>query len=226
MQTLRTRILSAATTQSRKERRRVGYRSEVGRDLRARRGRLCRRAARNRFHLHRGADLAPDGAGPLLLRHAGRHPAEGHAGRHGDRGQEPVVQVQRDDPRCGPQPARLRARHELARARAPRRRARDPGVPLRGQVPEQPERRDRPLGRDDLLLRPVVRALSRLRDRARAGARLAGRLPDPARRRAGRAAARRREGRVRDAERAVLLPGRVAPLRQRHAGGVTSRSTT
>ena len=37
--------------------------------------------------------------------------------------------------------------------------ARDPRLPLAGQVPEQPERRDRPLGRHDLLLRPVVRPL-------------------------------------------------------------------
>ncbi len=110
----------------------------------------------------------------------------------GDRGPEAVLQVQRDDARRRPQPARLRARHELARARAHRRRARDARLPLRGQVPEQPERRLRPLRRDDLLLRPVVRALSRLRDRARAGARLAGRLPDPAGRRAGRARPRRR----------------------------------
>ena len=177
------------------------------------------RAARDRFHLHRGADLAPGGAGAVLLRHAGRRPAEGHARRSGHRGQEPVVQVQRDDARGRPQPARLRARHELARARAARRRARDARVPLRGQVPEQPERRHRPLGRDDLLHRPVVRPVPRLRHRARARARLAGRLPDPARRRPGRARAGDRAGRVRHAERALLLARRVAALRQRHAAG-------
>ena len=49
-------------------------------------------------------------------------------------------------------------------------------------------------------------------------ARLAGRLPRPARRR--RPAAGRREGRVRAAERALLLARRVAALHQRHAEGV------
>ena len=56
-------------------------------------------------------------------------------------------------------------------------------------------------------------------DRARAGARLAGRVPHPARRRPGRARPRRRPGRVRHAERALLLARRVAPVRQRHAAG-------
>ena len=99
------------------------------------------RAARDGLHLHRGADLASRRAGPLLLRHARRRAPQGHARRCGDRGAPAVVQVQRDDARRRPQPARLRARHELARPRAPRRRARDPRLPLRGQVPEQPERR-------------------------------------------------------------------------------------
>ena len=84
----------------------------------------------------------------------------------------------------------------------------------------------RPLRRDDLLLRSLVRALPRLRDRARAGARLAGRLPDPAGRRPGRARARGRRGRVRDAERALLLARRVAAVHQRHPPRATSRSST
>ena len=50
-----------------------------------------------------------------------------------------------------------------------------------------------------------------------ARARLAGRVPHPARRRAGRARAGGGAGRVRHAERALLLAGRVAPLHQRHA---------
>ena len=70
------------------------------------------------------------------------------------------------------------------------------------------------LGRDDLLQRPVVRPRARLRRRARARPRLPGRLPDPGRRR--RARARGRRGRVRAAQRAVLLAGRVAALHQRH----------
>ena len=128
-----------------------------------------------------------------------------------------VVQVQRHDLRRRPQPARLRARLELARPRAPGRRARDARLPLAGQVPEQPQRRLRPLGRVDLLLGPVVRALPRLRHPARARARLAGRLPHPAGRRPGRARARARRGRVRHAERPLLLARRVAALHQRHA---------
>ena len=54
-------------------------------------------------------------------------------------------------------------------------------------------------------------------DRARPGARLAGRLPDSTRRRPGRARSRGRRGRVRDAERPLLLARRVAALHQRHA---------
>ena len=139
---------------------------------------------------------------------------------------EPVVQVQRHDARRRPQPARLRARHELARPRAHRRRARDARLPLAGQGPEQPERRHRPLGRHDLLLRPVVRPLARLRHRARARARLAGRLPHPARRRQDELELVVARGRVRDAERPLLLARRVAAVHQRHAGRATSRSST
>ncbi len=186
------------------------------RDLRPRRRGLGCRAARDGLHVHRGADLAPRRAGSLLLRHAGGHPPEGDARRSGHRGSQPVVQVQRDDTRPGSQPARLRARHELARSRADRRRSGDPRVPLAGQVPEQPERRDDPLRRDDLLLRPVVRPLPRLRDRACPRARVAGRLPYSARRRSGRARSRGRRGRVRDAERALLLARREADVHQRH----------
>ena len=49
---------------------------------------------------------------------------------------------------------------------------------------------------------------------------LAGRVPDPAGWRPGRARPRRRAGRVRDAERPLLLTRRVAALRQRHPAGV------
>ena len=66
------------------------------------------------------------------------------------------------------QPARLRARHELARPRAARRHARDDRLALRGQGAEQPERRHRPLRRDDLLLRSLVRPHAGLRRGARA----------------------------------------------------------
>ena len=104
---------------------------------------------------------------------------------------------------------------QLVRER-PDGRARDPRLPPRGQVPEQPERRDRALGRDDLLLRPVVRPHAGLRHRARARARLPGRLPHSARRRPGRAVAAPAEGRVRPAERALLLSRREAAVHQRH----------
>ena len=79
------------------------------------------------------------------------------------------------------------------------------------QGPEQPERRRRRVGRVDHLHRPDLRPHARLRHRARAGAGLPGRLSDPAGRRA--AAPRRR---LRPAERALLLAGRVAALHQRH----------
>ena len=127
--------------------------------------------------------------------------------------------MQRHDARRQPRPDRLRARHERALAREARRLEGAARLPLRGQVPEQPQRRLRALRRVDLLLRPVVRALPGLRHRARARAGLAGRLPDPARRRPGRHRARRRPERVRDAERRLLLAGRVARLHQRHAAG-------
>ena len=99
-------------------------------------------------------------------------------------------------------------------------------VPLRGQVPEQPERRHRPLGRDDLLLRPVVRALPRLRDRARARARLAGRLPDPAGGGQDELELVVGEGRVRDAERALLLARTSRSSTSTTRRARTSRSTT
>ena len=102
----------------------------------------ARRAARDRIHVHRGADLAPDGAVPPLLGHAGRHPPQG------TRPDGTVTEVRNPSNKCNgmtlrrrPEPARLRARDQLARARARRRRARDARVPLRGQVAEQPERR-------------------------------------------------------------------------------------
>ena len=84
-----------------------------------------------------------------------------YARRHGDRGQKARVQVQRDDPDADHNLLVCEHVYELTRPRASRRHARDARVPLRGQVPEQPERRDRPLRRHDLLLRPVVRAVSR-----------------------------------------------------------------
>ena len=93
------------------------HRREVGRDLRARREGVEGRAARHRLHLHRGADLAPDRAPPPLLGHAGRRATQVHARRHRRRGEELLEQVQRDDVRRRPQPARLRARDERARAR-------------------------------------------------------------------------------------------------------------
>ncbi len=197
----------------------VGYRREVGCDLRARRRGLGGESARDRLHLHRRARLASLGAGSLLLGHAGRHPAQGHPRWHRDRGAESRAQVQRDGARRRPQPARLRARFELSRARARRRRPRDPRVSLAGQVPEQPQRRHRALGWDDLLLRPVVRPLPRLRDRALARAWLAGSLPDSARWWSGRARPCGRRGRVRHAERSLLLTRRVADVHQRHAAG-------
>ena len=90
-------------------------------------------------------------------------------------------------------------------------------VPLRGQVPEQPERRLRPLVGRDLLLRPVVRPVPGVRASS-ASASSVGRACSGSRRAAGRRArARRRQGRVRHAERPLLLAGRVAPVHQRHA---------
>ena len=180
----RTRVESRRRCHERRERR-VGYRREVGRDLRARRGGVGGRAARDRLHLHGGAHLAPRGTGPLLLRHARRRPAQGHARRRGDRGAQAVVQVQRDDARGEPRPARLRARHELARPRAAATASRDPCVPLPGQVPEQPERR--------LLSAPTGRSTSPIRgtgaspaSASSASASSAGRASSGSRRGAGR----------------------------------------
>ena len=85
---------------------------------------------------------------------------------------------------------------------------------FRGQGAQQPERRLRALRRLDLFLRPLVRPHAGLRRRAAAPARLPGRLPRAAGRR--RAAASRRPQPVRSAERALLLAGREAALRQRH----------
>ena len=53
-------------------------------------------------------------------------------------------------------------------------------LPLAGQVAEQPQRRDRRLRRVDHLHRPDLRTDARVRHRARAGARLPGRVPHPA----------------------------------------------
>ena len=141
---------------------------------------------------------------------------------------KPGVQVQRHDARRRPQPARLRARDEPARARAPGSDAEREILAFHyeGKDLNSPNDVVRPLGRHDLLLRPLVRAHARLRHRARARARLAGRVHDPARRRPERPAPGGRTGRVRDAERALLLARRVAALHQRHAGRATSTSTT
>ena len=150
---------------------------------------------------------------PPVQRHARRHPAQVDARRHRRRGHEPEQQVQRHDLRRRPQPARLRAHDELGRPGTARRDARDTRHALPGQGAEQPERHHRPLERRDLLQRPHLRPLARLRDRARPGPRLPGRLPPRSgRRRSG--AARRR---LRRAERALLLAGRVAAVHQRHA---------
>ena len=73
-----------------------------------------------------------------------------------------------------------------------------------------------------LLHRPDLRAHARLRHRARAGPRLPGRLPHRAGRRRPAAAGRR----LRPAQRAVLLDRRVAALHQRHRRGRTSASST
>ena len=80
------------------------------------------------------------------------------------------------------------------------------------QGAEQPERRGRRARRLDHLHRPDLRAHAGLRPRARAGARLPGRLPPRRRRGRARAAGRR----LRPAERALLLDRRVAALHQRH----------
>ena len=53
-------------------------------------------------------------------RHAGGRPPQGDAGRNRHGGAQAGLQVQRHDARCRPQPARLRARDEPARPRAPR----------------------------------------------------------------------------------------------------------
>ena len=84
-----------------------------------------------------------------------------------------------------------------------------------GEELNSPNDVDCPLERRDLLLGSVVRPHARLRPSAQAAARLPGRLPDSARRRRPRARGRPR--RVRDAERRLLLAGRVARLHQRHA---------
>ena len=204
-------------TQGGERERRREVRQARKRHRRERRG----RAARHRLHLHRRPDLEPDRPVPALLGHAGRHaPAVGRAERHrGDR--EPEQQGQRHDAGRERAADRVRALDELARAHGSRREEhepRSPRLPLRGPGAEQPERRVRQVGRVDLVLRPVVRAHARLRRRARARARLAGRLPRrPGRRRPG---ARRRQGRVRAAERPLLLARRVAALHQRHPEGV------
>ena len=66
----------------------AGNRRKIGRDLRTRRGGLRGRAPGDGLHVHRGADLAPDGAPPALLGHARRRAAALHAvrrrGRRGD----------------------------------------------------------------------------------------------------------------------------------------------
>ena len=207
----RIRVAPTVRSEIRERRRSAGNRREVGRDLRPRRAGLRGRAGGDRVHLHRGADLAPDGALPPLLRHAGRRPPQVHPGERRRGGHEAVEQVQRHDLRRRAEPARLRARHELARPRAPGRHARDDRLALRGQGAEQPQRRLRALGRLDLLLRPLVRADARLRRGARARARLPGRLPDRSRRR--RARARRR-------------PRRATSSRTGSASLRTSRSST
>ena len=76
---------------------------------------------------------------------------------------------------------------------------------LPGQGAELAERRRRQERRLDLLHRPDVRAHGGLREPARAGPRLPGRLPATRRRRRPRAARRR----LRSAERPLLLAGRV-----------------
>ena len=196
---------------------RRGYRREVGCDLRARRGGLRGRAARDR------ASPSPrgrSGTRPGTTSSSRTCPATSRRkytpGGGAEEVDEPVEQVQRAHLRRRPQPARLRARHELARPRAARRDARDDREPLRGQGAEQPERRRASTRAARSLLRPVVRPHARLRRGARARARLPGRLPARGRR---RARAPRRPRRLRAAERPLLLARRVAPLHQRHAAG-------
>ena len=179
------------------------------------------RADRHRLPVHRGADLAPARAVPAILRHAGRRaPALGPAQRRA-RGAPAVQQMQRHDLRRRAQPDRLRARDLEPRARATRRAARGAGLAFRGSRAQQPERRLRALRRLDLFQRSLVRPHAGLRRRAAAPARLPGRLPG----RVGprRATASRRPLPVRPAERALLLPDRAAPLRQRHRTGADPR---
>ena len=168
------------------------------------------------LHVHRRADLAPDRALPAVLRHAGRRAAPLGRGGRGARGHAPVEQVQRHDLRRGPQPRHLRARDLESGPPVTRRPARGPGLALRGQGAQQPERRVRALRRLDLLHRPVVRADAALRRRTAARARLAGRVPSGAGRRAPPGG---RQAPVRPAQRCVLLPRREQALRQRHHAG-------
>ena len=89
---------------------------------------------------------------------------------------------------------------------------RDDRVPLGRAGAEQPERRDRRLRRLDHLHRPDLRPHAGLRLAEAAGSRLPGCLPPAGGRRRHAAPDRR----LRAAERALLLAGRIAALHQRH----------
>ena len=162
----------------------------------------------------RRVGLAPDRALPPLLGHARRHAPQVHARRRRRGRHEPVEQVQRALRRRS-QPARLRARHELARPRAARRDARDDREPLRGQGAEQPERRVRPLERGDPL--PRTRGTAACPASARSAAELGFQGVYRLEAGGGEPEAPRRPRRVRAAERPLLLARRVAPVHQRHA---------
>ena len=110
---------------------------------RARRRGRGGRAGRHRVHVHGGADLERRRAAASSSATC-RATCGGAGPRSGVREvMNPSQQVQRADLRRRGQPARLRARHELARARAARRHARDARHALPGQGAELPERRHR-----------------------------------------------------------------------------------
>ena len=117
----RAAISSPACRRNGKEPSHDGRHREQPEGLRPRRLERAGREDRDRLHVHRGADLAP-GRLPPLLRHAGGRAPEVDGGRWDRRGHEAGEQVQRHDARRRPEPDRLRALDEPARARDAERR--------------------------------------------------------------------------------------------------------
>ena len=155
-----------------------------------------RRPGLHGLPVHRGADLAPRRAVPLLQRHPGGHAPALECGGRRERRAPPEQQGQRHDAGCRSQPLHLRARDQRAGARDAVRRAPGARLALQRQGAEQPQRRHREVRRFGLLLRSVVRPHAGLRRGAREGAGLSSRLPHRAQRRAAL-----RGGRLRPAQR-------------------------